>query len=315
MTRSPSHMLIVLGLLAATVTAPLLEGAAARAQGPSPSGPAPSPTLAPIVPLPVVPLPVMPDDSDLVTAVATTVIDTPVFPTEGVDLERVAATAAAQVGGMRTTDWSLAALTDSLAGDPAKAFPFVRDSIGSDGYRGSLRGAEGTLAARAGNSVDRAILLKTLLDSMSLTSRYATGKLDDPAVASVAATIFTSPVTPLEHGRSAALGTLDVDAVGARATRDAALLRTTLGPRVDELGASTVVELADHLRDHTWVQLRWGTDWLDYDPSLPDRGDTLHPRPWHGWGQREGGMGCHQAPAAEDQPGWCRRRQHLVRQP
>lgn len=276
MTRPRSHTLITLGLLVVTAAMPLLDGTATVAQEASPSSPAsgapsgasasPSPPAGTV---PVLSLPVMPDDADLVRAASTTVIDTPVFPTEGVDLEQIAATAAAQVGSMRSSAWDLEALADSFDGDPARAFAFVRDSIGLDSYRGSLRGAEGTLAARAGNDVDRAMLLKSLLDSMSLTARYSTGTLDDQAVASLGARIFAAPAIALEDGRAAALGTLDVAAVGARATRDAALLRTMLGTRIDRLGASTLADLADELRDHTWVQLRWGTGWLDYDPSLP----------------------------------------------
>ena len=138
---------------------------------------------------------------------------------------------------MDTAQWSLRALTDSFAGDPARAFAFVRDSIGYDVYPGVLRGAAGTLAARAGNAWDRAILLKTLLDAMSLTTRFATAELDTTTAERVAAHALDPVVTPLEDGRSVAAGQVRLDDVGRRAARDYASLRGALGDRVDAMRA------------------------------------------------------------------------------
>ena len=222
-------------------------------------------------------MPVMPGDADLASAAATSVVDTPTRTAGDIDLTAAAAAAADQVGTMTTAAWSIQALADSFQGDPARAFAFMRDSIGFDVYPGVLRGAEGTLAARAGNAYDRALLLKALLDSMALASRFAFADLDDQAAGKVAAQVFRTPSAPLEDGRAAALGPLDVAAVGDRARRDDALLRQALGNRVAAMRGPVAADLIEQARHHAWVQIRWGTGWLEYDPTLPDSlpGQTL----------------------------------------
>lgn len=56
------------------------------------------------------------------------------------------------------------ALADSLK-TPAEVFAFVRDRIAFEPYRGIMKGAQGTLLTRGGNSVERALLpsLRTIL--------------------------------------------------------------------------------------------------------------------------------------------------------
>ena len=71
-------------------------------------------------------------------------------------------------------DWDVADLAAALGPDPDAAFALVRDRIGLDAYAGSLRGAEGTLSARGGNAVDRALLLQALL-AARLRSRARIG--------------------------------------------------------------------------------------------------------------------------------------------
>jgi uncharacterized membrane protein len=63
--------------------------------------------------------------------------------------------------------------------DPEQIFDFVRDQIRFESYRGSLRGARGTLWSGAGNALDKASLLIALLRVSGIPARYATGTLDD----------------------------------------------------------------------------------------------------------------------------------------
>ncbi len=261
----------------ATMLASMLAVAAvlpgvATAQDPSASATPPG-AGAPATPSPAavtVALPVRPSDDALDAAAATLVSDVPIpFPAD-VDLDAVAAEADAQANALRTAHWSLRALADSFEGDPTRAFAFVRDSIGFDAYPGVLRGAQGTLAARAGNAWDRAILLKTLLDTMSLTTRYATAELDPATARRVSGRVLDPVRVPLEDGRSVAADHVRLDAVGRRATRDYALLREALGDRAATMRALVPEDLVQDTRAHAWVQVRWGTEWLDLDPTMTD---------------------------------------------
>ena len=76
----------------------------------------------------------------------------------------------------------IADLAGALAYDVEAMFRFVADDVAYHPYAGALRGARGTLAARAGNSVDKALLLGALLEASLVTYRFATGPIDAAAV-------------------------------------------------------------------------------------------------------------------------------------
>ncbi|MHC4916000.1 MAG: hypothetical protein ACYTGB_10980 [Planctomycetota bacterium] len=57
--------------------------------------------------------------------------------------------------------------------DPDKLAAFVRESIAYEPYAGSVRGPEGTLAARAGSDWDRALLLRAMLAEAGWNSELA----------------------------------------------------------------------------------------------------------------------------------------------
>ncbi len=64
-----------------------------------------------------------------------------------------------------------------LADMPQGAGHTVR--VGKREPNGLLRGARGTIAAKAGNSVDKSVLLAALLDASLVPYRLARGPLDD----------------------------------------------------------------------------------------------------------------------------------------
>ena len=109
-----------------------------------------------------------------------------------------------------------------------RAFEFVRDRIAFDPYRGVLRGSFGTLAARAGNSFDRASLLKSLLDAMGRDTRFAFAELDPDTADAVVARAFESVQSPLPSAPEQARSSVDLSALGARAARDYALVPSKL---------------------------------------------------------------------------------------
>ena len=73
--------------------------------------------------------------------------------------------------------FDLEALGDSLDWDPAAIIRFVSEEIHFEQYEGLLRGAQGTLMSRAGNSLDQAVLLATLLKDAGLDARILRGRL------------------------------------------------------------------------------------------------------------------------------------------
>jgi hypothetical protein len=69
------------------------------------------------------------------------------------------------------------ALASRFHSDPAAMLHFVRDEIRYEPYTGVLRGALGTLLCRAGNSLDRSLLLAALLEKGGFKSQIASGQL------------------------------------------------------------------------------------------------------------------------------------------
>jgi hypothetical protein len=57
-----------------------------------------------------------------------------------------------------------------LGGDPEAIFQFVR-GLGNEVYKGSLRGARGTLWSQAGNALDKASLLIALFRAAGFPAR------------------------------------------------------------------------------------------------------------------------------------------------
>lgn len=70
----------------------------------------------------------------------------------------------------------IAAKAEELHADPDAVVAFVRDDVSADGYDGALRGPVGTLWAGAGNDLDRALLLRALLDHVGEESRLVRGE-------------------------------------------------------------------------------------------------------------------------------------------
>jgi RHS repeat-associated protein len=66
----------------------------------------------------------------------------------------------------------------TLGNDYVKIYEFVRNSVKTEWYAGSVRGATGTLRSNAGNDVDQASLLIALLRSSSVPSRYVQGVIE-----------------------------------------------------------------------------------------------------------------------------------------
>jgi hypothetical protein len=201
------------------------------------------------------------------------------------------------------------AMAASLGHDPERIFRFVADEVRYEPYAGILRGANGTLVARAGNSADQAVLLAELLRASDIPVRFATGALDDATTTNLMATTVLDAEAVRERALQSLLSDEDV-ATGIEWTvpadvppnEVAALLdlaplraaleqdRGELGPRVAghvqasldtitgalagagvQLPPSQVSAMPSLERErHVWVQAQDGSTWLDLDPSLAD---------------------------------------------
>lgn len=159
---------------------------------------------------------------------------------------------------------------EALGGNSDRIFAYVRDNIAYEPYSGALRGARGTLLAMAGNGLDRAILLASLLERGGHKVRYVRGTLPKEAAAALVASVVAARV-------SRTLPTTDndpspLDVLHSSVVRDYEILRSRLvATGTSASGAFTPREiLVREARTHFWIQINQGGKWRDLDPSFAE---------------------------------------------
>ena len=215
----------------------------------------------------------LPTDTERAADSLRTVDDSLLPQLEVIDAGGAGEAAQAQLERFSGADWDIEELAASLGPDPGAAFAFVRDHVAFDPYPGVLRGAHGTLVARAGNAWDRALLLQALLEAGGHSATLVRSELDDAAVAAVLARSLDGAVAPLDDPAPAEVLGLDLAQLENRARRDYALVTEALGPELATLGAAGEPDrLAASVRDHAWVRLEDDGTPVDLDPTLPETG-------------------------------------------
>jgi hypothetical protein len=192
------------------------------------------------------------------------------------------------------------ALAQRLGSDPTTIFRFVRDEIRYEPYYGVLRGAQGTLISRAGNSLDRSLLEAALLQKAGYEVEIARGTLDQDVARELVARLWepTRPVPSampslevLAPDLSKALEVTPEEllntAAEMRTRREAVtkdlityvngesdrLLKELTAAGVNPEVVTTDDALIAEAREHYWVRYRRpGTDWTDLDPAFADAG-------------------------------------------
>ncbi|MDP6605364.1 MAG: hypothetical protein QF664_03775 [Dehalococcoidia bacterium] len=188
-------------------------------------------------------------------------------------------------------------LAASLGTDQQAHLEWVRDNTDWVPYQGALRGPEGVLMDRLGNSLDRSLLLAGMLEAQGLSVRLARAELSDAA----AETLMGQVRAPASRGPASVVaspeyadrfwqlvGDLGLDATELRESEAASAQRqadaqSQAATRVDEQAAilnaaiASIRSVADETeattaaaRDHWWVQTRIDRNWIDLDPMLPD---------------------------------------------
>jgi hypothetical protein len=196
----------------------------------------------------------------------------------------------------------------SLGHDSQKIFALLRDKIVLEPYVGMLRGARGTLAAGAGNALDRALLAQALLKAGGTDSRLVAGALSNDradallnrflAFDPIGGALATVAATPEQAGLEA-LSKEVADRIGLSPGKAQELLhraseqtdafwRATdaqrrshmdfLGGQLQKAGVKaadgtdvSARVLRERLTRHYWIQVKDGTGaWKDFDPSFPE---------------------------------------------
>ena len=148
-----------------------------------------------------------------------------------------------------------------------KCFAFVRDRIRYEAYSGVLRDAEGTLAAGAGNALDRSRLLARLLQSQGIAVRFAAGTLPADQVQTLFAHMFDGFSPPRARSDIASQSPFFAR-VSRRADRDYPVIRTAIGSALSESAALARKQALDDIAQHFWVQANIGGQWQDLDTAF-----------------------------------------------
>ena len=187
--------------------------------------------------------------------------------------------------------YDISAAAQLIGPDVEKTLAFLRDNFSFDPYRGSLRGAQGTLMARGGNALDLSQLMCALLTVHGYPVRLVHGMLSDsdgqrllnraklpprlPVVPSVtadqAAQVSGLPVENLRRlNRAAETQSRELTrTLQERMQRDTASIEQFLRNSQIQLQPAPGPTL-DDVRSHVWVQTQIDGEWRDLDPSFPD---------------------------------------------
>ncbi|HWF83786.1 MAG TPA: hypothetical protein VG222_03025, partial [Vicinamibacterales bacterium] len=164
-------------------------------------------------------------------------------------------------------DYSLSALAAVLPSDPSALDTFVRDGIGIDLYDGVLRGALGTWLGRAGDPLDKLLLLGAVLRSKHVAFQFVRGTLSDAERAAIIIEAKSAPRYVVEPSDARQRTYLETRAAAGR--RFAAWIAPRLGSAVapprDSVSAT-----------HYWIRASASGKSIDLDPTLKATAPGAH---------------------------------------
>lgn len=189
--------------------------------------------------------------------------------------------------------WDPAYVAAALGSDPQRIFSWVQASTFWIPYRGLLRGPVGVLMDRLGNSLDRAVLLATLLGQAGRPVRLARGPLSTEQAIRVLGPLIAYRHPTVASGVAEAEGADKASAIARAYQLDESSIRRTLEAQSGSLlrkGTHLLAQVPDQtsrlalavgtrpgpattrlqraleaLQDHWWVQALDGGTWQDFD--------------------------------------------------
>lgn len=197
--------------------------------------------------------------------------------------------------------FDMQAVIDKVGKDPQKLFEWVRDNTYFVPYRGLLRGDKGVLMDRLGDSLDRAMLLYAMLRNIGQSVRLARGTLTEVQAQDVLKKARPFPSFEARTGSASFPAATDalikqyanenhlnaarirkaVDQLTAQQQHVRKLVQKRVAAQTAMVAAAVgrppksalAAERANQIRavtDHWWVQWQNASNWIDFDPTLPD---------------------------------------------
>ena len=170
-------------------------------------------------------------------------------------------------GVVPPAEYSLGALAATLPSDPGALDTFVRDDIGIDLYDGVLRGALGTWLGRAGDPLDKLLLLGALLRSKHVAFQFVRGALSNAERGAIIDEAKRSPRYVVEPGDARQRTYLESRATAGR--RFAAWIEP-------KLGSSLALPPDAVSATHYWIRASAAGRPLDLDPTVTSMAPGAH---------------------------------------
>jgi len=178
-------------------------------------------------------------------------------PAAVAELKRLYASFEKNLRSLPRDRFDVAAVAELCGRDADDLKAWVGDNTDALPYRGALRGSTGVLMDRAGNSLDRALLLAELLQGAGYEVRLANATLQE-AQAEQVLKLASAP----RKRAGAVTDIAEAQAARARAQAQAERLLTALGPPPS--ATNQAAQMAA-VADHWWVQRQQAGQWVDVD--------------------------------------------------
>ena len=167
--------------------------------------------------------------------------------------------------------FEMGVLLEEAEFDPETIAQWVADEIDWIPYEGVLRGANGVLLDRQGNSLDRSLLLSELLETAGYDTRLVQGQRSEEAIEQLAGLEFN--VRPATYAQDDFFPA-EVVAAARRVPAEAAALLSLAGDSINQGSSDQRIPV-----QHWWVEANIGGDWKTFDSIFSGNLEAVRPVP------------------------------------